>query len=89
MKVRSRRFSGRCARHKRYNPAVDGRGGIKGNCSRCNLLADIYEAALRLNRLIRDYDPQYDDVQRPPAPAGEDRQLDLLASLDENEATVQ
>jgi hypothetical protein len=67
MKVRSRKFDGRCAKHKRYNPAVDGRGGIRGGCARCNLLADIWEASLKLNALIRKFDPNHDDLQKPPA----------------------
>ena len=79
MKIRTRRFSGRCARHKRYNPAVDGRGGIKGNCQRCNLLMDIWETAIRLNGLIRRYDPRFDDLSpRTPEPAVDDRQMSLL-----------
>jgi hypothetical protein len=82
MKIRSRRFSGRCARHKSYNPAVDGRGGIKGNCARCVLLCDIWETALRLNALIRRYDPKYDDVQAPFSAAQPDsRQMSLLEGL--------
>jgi hypothetical protein len=80
MKIRTRRFSGRCARHKRYNPAVDGRGGIKGNCPRCNLLMDIWETAIRLNGLIRRYDPRFDDLAtaRKAETAADERQLSLL-----------
>ena len=65
MKIRSRKFEGRCARHKRYNPAVDGRGAIRGACARCNLLFEIWEASLKLNQLIRKFDPSHDDLQRP------------------------
>jgi hypothetical protein len=82
LKIRARRFSGRCARHKGYNPAVDGRGGIRGNCARCNLLMDIYEAAMKLNGLIRKFDPNHDDahlVKKPqPAPAADPRQMSLI-----------
>jgi hypothetical protein len=79
MKIRTRRFAGRCAKHKRYNPAVEGRGGIKGNCPRCNLLMDIWETALRLNGLIRRYDPRYDDLNpRTIVPAVDERQMSLL-----------
>ena len=81
MKIRSRKFEGRCARHKRFNPAVDGRGGIKGGCLRCSLLADIWDASLRLNLLIRKFDPNHDDLQRPAAakPVEPDpRQLSLI-----------
>ncbi len=81
MKIRARKFDGRCARHKRYNPAVDGRGGIRGGCARCNLLFDIWEASLKLNQLIRRFDPGYDDAARRPAPAvfePDPRQLSLI-----------
>jgi len=81
LKIRSRKFEGRCARHKRYNPAVDGQGGIKAGCMRCNLLFEIWEASLRLNQLIRKFDPSHDDLQRPPkpkSPANDSRQMSLL-----------
>lgn len=65
MKIRSRKFNGRCGKHKRYNPAIDGRGAIRGACARCQLLFDIWEASLRLNQLIRKFDPALDDVERP------------------------
>jgi len=80
LKIRSRRFKGRCARHKRYNPAVDGRGAIKGGCPRCSLLADIWEASLKLNALIRKFDPNHDDLTRPqpPLPEPDPRQLSFI-----------
>ena len=81
MKVRSRKFEGRCARHKRYNPAVDGQGGIKAGCVRCNLIFEIWETSLKLNQLIRKFDPSHDDLQRPapPKPTGVDpRQMSLI-----------
>ena len=80
MKIRSRKFDGRCARHKGYNPAVDGRGGIRGGCLRCELLADIWEAAIDLNKLIRKFDPNFDDLEKPPElkPAQDPRQMSLI-----------
>jgi hypothetical protein len=81
MKIRSRKFEGRCAKHKRFNPAVDGRGAIRGGCLRCELLTDIWETSLRLNHLIRKFDPNHDDLQRPeaPVPQHDPRQLSLIA----------
>ena len=81
MKIRSRKFDGRCAKHKRYNPAVDGRGAIRGGCPRCNLLFDIWEASLKLNQLIRKFDPSHDDLRRPAKPKlpeHDPRQLSLI-----------
>jgi hypothetical protein len=65
LKIRSRKFEGRCARHKRYNPAVDGQSGIVGGCPRCLLLCEIWDSSLKLNRLIRSFDPNHDDVRKP------------------------
>jgi hypothetical protein len=81
LKIRSRKFDGRCSRHKRYSPAVDGRGGIRGNCNRCNLLFEIWEASLKLNQLIRRFDPNHDDLEKPhkaKAPAHDPRQMSLI-----------
>jgi hypothetical protein len=81
LKIRSRKFDGRCARHKRYNPAVDGQGAIKGGCARCALLFDIWQASLKLNQLIRKFDPSHDDLKRPPVlelPGPDPRQLSLI-----------
>jgi hypothetical protein len=68
LKVRSRKFDGRCAKHKRYNPATDGQGAIKGACPRCTLLFEIWETSLKLNQLIRKFNPSHDDLERPPEP---------------------
>ncbi len=80
MKIRSRKFEGRCARHKKFNPAIDGPGAIKGACPRCTLLCEIWDASLRLNALIRRFDPNHDDLQRPPAtqPVHDPRQMSLI-----------
>ncbi|HWC97404.1 MAG TPA: hypothetical protein VG456_11655 [Candidatus Sulfopaludibacter sp.] len=80
MKIRSRNFNGRCARHKRYNPAVDGLGGVKGACPRCTLLFEIWEASLKLNRLIRQFDPNLDDLRKrvEPPPLVDPRQMSFI-----------
>jgi hypothetical protein len=80
LKIRSRKFDGRCGRHKRYNPAVDGPGAIKGGCPRCTLLFAIWETSLRLNKLIRTFDPGHDDLRKPvePEPQADPRQMSLI-----------
>ncbi len=85
MKIRSRKFTGRCAKHKRYNPAVDGQGGIRGACARCSLLFDIWQASLKLNQLIRKFDPGHDDLKRPAPPKmpqADPRQMSLIQLAD-------
>jgi len=80
LKIRSRKFNGRCAKHKGYSPAVDGQGGIRGGCKRCLLLFEIWETSLHLNRLIRQFDPTLDDLERPQpqVPLHDPRQLSLI-----------
>ncbi|MGO9895804.1 MAG: hypothetical protein ACLPX8_16535 [Bryobacteraceae bacterium] len=80
MKIRSRKFNGRCSRHRRYNPAIDGLGGIKGGCPRCTLMLEIWEASLRINQLIRRWDPKHDDLEKPKPeqPWADPRQLSLI-----------
>lgn len=80
VKIRARKFDGRCAKHKAYNPAVDGLGGIRGGCPRCSLLFEIWEASLNLNRLIRTFDPRHDDLKKlePKALPPDPRQMSLI-----------
>ena len=82
MKIRSRKFDGRCAKHRQFHPPTDGRGAIRGACPRCHLLFDIWEASLKLNQLIRKFDPSHDDLERPKppktAPAPDPRQMSLI-----------
>jgi hypothetical protein len=42
---------------------------------------EIWEASLRLNKLIRRFDPKHDDLARPveKAPAVDPRQMSLIA----------
>jgi hypothetical protein len=85
LKLRTGRFSGRCSRHKRFNPAVDGRGAIKGGCPRCELLFDIWETSLKLNRLIRSFGSMKEEASPPKAMAAaaahDQRQMSLLDCL--------
>ena len=80
MKIRARQFKGRCAKHKAYNPPVDGAGAIRGNCVRCSLLFEIWEASLHLNGLIRRFDPNYDDLKKRAEllPLIDPRQMSLI-----------
>ena len=80
LKIRSRKFDGRCGRHKRYNPATDGAPPPTSACPRCHLLFEIWESSLRLNHLIRKFNPRHDDVQKPApkSPPPDPRQLSLI-----------
>jgi len=80
LKIRSRKFDGRCGRHKRYNPATDGRPSPEGGCPRCHMLFEIWESSLKLNQLIRRFNPRHDDLEKPSpqAPQHDPRQLSLI-----------
>lgn len=51
-----------------------------GACARCTLLHDIWETSLKLNGLIRRFDPNHDDLKvlKPKEPLHDPRQLTLL-----------
>ena len=51
----SERVKAKCNRHPRYNPERDGRGGIKGGCSTCFALFDLYQARLSLDAAHREF----------------------------------
>jgi hypothetical protein len=78
LKIRARKFDARCAKHKRYNPAIHGQGGIVGGCQRCGLLLEIWEASLKLNQLIRRFDHRHDDLEKPKIVAPDPRQMILI-----------
>ncbi|MBL8233118.1 MAG: hypothetical protein JNL98_31760 [Bryobacterales bacterium] len=82
LKLRTGRFAGRCSRHKRFNPAIDGRGAIKGGCPRCEMLFEIWETSLKLNGLIRRFGAlKEDDASEKPHPLHDRRQMSLLDCL--------
>jgi hypothetical protein len=66
LKIGSVRWKGRCARHPRYDPEIDGLGGIKGGCRRCELLLEIHGHHRKLVRLIREFGTR-DEPQKPCA----------------------
>ena len=77
VKIGSVRWKGRCAKHPRYDPEVDGLGGIRGGCRRCEMLLEIWSSHSRLVRLIREFGTRDDGGPRG-APLMDDRQMSLL-----------
>ena len=49
------RVKGKCRRHPRYNPQKDGRAGIRGGCSCCFSLYDLYQARAALDAAQREF----------------------------------
>jgi hypothetical protein len=56
LKIGTIRWKGRCTRHPQYDPQ-EGEGGIRGACSRCYALLEIYQHHRRLMELIRTFGP--------------------------------
>ena len=47
------RVVAKCSRHPRYNPDQDGYAAIKGGCSTCIELYDLYRAKVDLEKAVR------------------------------------
>ena len=81
LKIGSIRWKGRCHKHPGYTPELDGLGGIRGGCMRCQLLLDIYTHHAALIRLIREFGVRPDPRRKSTAEADAERQLSLLDIL--------
>jgi hypothetical protein len=62
------RVKATCPRHARYNFERDGRGGIRGQCSGCFALFDLYQARIELDRAVRDFQRRAAPWARPRSP---------------------
>jgi hypothetical protein len=49
------RVKAKCERHPRYNPEKGGRAGIRGGCSCCFSLYDLYRARMALDAAQREF----------------------------------
>ena len=80
LKLGSVRWKGRCGRHPGYTPELDGLGGIRGGCKRCEMLLEIWDTHQRLVRLLREFGTRADDSARklPVEEAVDQRQMSLL-----------
>lgn len=67
LKIRER-VKGKCSRHPRYNPEKDGRAGIKGACSCCFSLYDLYQARVALDAAQREFIRRAAPWMRPRDP---------------------
>jgi hypothetical protein len=77
LKIGAVRWKGRCSKHPRYNPELDGLGGIRGGCRRCEMLLEIYTHHTSLVRLVREFGTRT-EVSADSARADVNRQMSLL-----------
>jgi hypothetical protein len=78
LKIGSVRWKGRCSKHPRYNPEIDGLGGIRGGCIRCEMLLEIYSHHASLVRLIRQFGSRPEASERRGSSPEHTRQMSLL-----------
>lgn len=78
LKIGAIRWKGRCNKHPGYNPEVDGLGGVRGGCRKCEMLLDIYTHHASLVRLLREFGTRGDAPARRDAGVEADRQMSLL-----------
>jgi len=64
LKIGSIRWRGKCPRHPRFDPYLDGRGAIKGGCERCTALADIHHHHAQMLALMRRFAPPQEGKRR-------------------------
>ncbi len=68
LKIGSVKWRGKCSKHPGYDPADGGIGAIKGNCEKCNALAEIYDHHTKIMRLIRGFQPIAEKKKPAPLP---------------------
>jgi hypothetical protein len=44
----------KCLRHPRYDPAIDGKLGVKDRCSTCYQILDLHQAFIQVDDAIRE-----------------------------------
>jgi hypothetical protein len=57
LKIGSIRWRGKCPRHPRFDPYLDGRAAIKGGCEKCTALVDIHNHHVQMLALMRRFTP--------------------------------
>lgn len=77
LKVGSVKWKGRCAKHPAYDPEMDGMGGIRGGCRRCEMLLDIWTHHSKMVRLMREFGTREDTRVRQVSEE-DTRQMSLL-----------
>lgn len=67
LKIGSVRWRGKCPRHPRFDPYLDGRGAIRGNCEKCAALVDIHNHHVQMLALMRRFTPPPEPKRRAAA----------------------
>ena len=57
LKIGIVKWRGKCSKHPGFDPYSDGRGAIRGGCSRCEALLEIYALHSKMIGLMRQFNP--------------------------------
>lgn len=79
LKIGSIRWRGKCPRHPRFDPYLDGRGAIRGGCEKCTALVDIHNHHVQMLALMRRFNPPQQPKKRQSAAA--DSQASLFGEM--------
>jgi hypothetical protein len=79
LKIGSVRWRGRCPRHPRFDPYMDGRSAIRGACEKCSALCDIHTHHVQMLALMRGFSPLQKAKRRPEKTV--DRQANLFGEF--------
>ena len=77
LKIGSVKWRGKCTKHPRFDPAIDGPGAIRGNCQKCSDLMVIHDLHQKTLRLMRTFRPL--EEKKPEQEPVDDRQMGLFA----------
>jgi len=76
LKIGVVRWRGKCSRHPSFDPCSDGPGAIKGGCTRCASLVEIYDLHRRMVSLMRGFAPPVAKKKTPDT--FDERQIGLF-----------
>jgi hypothetical protein len=76
LKIGSVRWRGKCPRHPRFDPYMDGPGAVRGACEKCTLLVEIHKRHTEMLAMMRRFAPPQETKRKPNDPL--DRQASLF-----------
>jgi hypothetical protein len=79
------RITAKCSRHPRYNPEIDGRGGIIDRCAGCYGLYDLFQAKAELDASVRLFLRRAGPWTRPRSQRKRSSASGISASTDTSE----
>jgi len=79
LKIGTVKWRGKCPRHPMFDPATDGPGAIRGGCTRCQDLHEIFDCQQRALRLMRTFAASAPPNRWKATDPDADRQQNLFA----------